>query len=229
MADAYVQVAIDGSGKKVQTFENTVSTQVVESQGVVLVDSANGTPIAVKAASTAAVATDKPLVVAIHPSSPLGAGTNNIGDVDVLTLPVLTGLSAASSTPHANVSLGNSLGKVNVLKTGSLVSTAVTADQVILTYTVTAGKTFYLEYLDFWCRLTTFAATATNFGPVSLENPSGTKLYTMDVAHAGANAPFQMMFTEPIPIAAGTVIRLVCTPSAVTSFTWRGNFGGYEK
>ena len=40
-----------------------------------------------------------------------------------------------------NVSLGNSLNKSKVLVTGNLVTTAVTADQVILTYTVTAGKT----------------------------------------------------------------------------------------
>jgi hypothetical protein len=25
------------------------------------------------------------------------------------------------------------------------------------------------------------------------------------------------------------VVRWVCTPSAVTSFTWVSNFGGYEK
>ncbi len=44
MADAYVQVAPDSTGKKIQTFENTVSGNVVEAQAVVLVDSA-GTPI----------------------------------------------------------------------------------------------------------------------------------------------------------------------------------------
>lgn len=32
-----------------------------------------------------------------------------------------------------------------------------------------------------------------------------------------------------LPIASGVVVRLVCTPSATTPFTWIGNFGGYER
>lgn len=159
----------------------------------------------------------------------LPAGNNNIGDVDVVTLPALTAQAAASSNPIGTVSLGNSLGKTNVLKTGALTTTATTADQVILTYTVAASKTFYLEYFDVIARLTTFAATATLFGSVSLESPAGTKLYTTDIFHAGNMQPLQMTFAEPIPIAAGTVIRVVCTPSATTSFAWKANFGGYEK
>lgn len=127
------------------------------------------------------------------------------------------------------ISLGNSTGKTNVLKTGTLATSAATADQVILTYTVTSGKTFYLEYFDIVARLTTFAATATNFGNVSLESPAGTKLYTSNVFHAGDMDPRGVFFSEPIPIAAGVVIRIVCTPSTVTAMTWTGNMGGYEK
>ncbi|MCJ7608162.1 hypothetical protein MUP00_00630 [Candidatus Bathyarchaeota archaeon] len=73
-------------------------------------------------------------------------------------------------------SLGNAFGKTNVLKTGNLVTTAITADQAILTYTVTSGKTLYLQYLDVTARLTTYATTATLFGAASLENPAATKL-----------------------------------------------------
>ncbi len=39
MSDAYVQVAPDSTGKKIQTFEGTVSAQTVEAQSVVIVDS----------------------------------------------------------------------------------------------------------------------------------------------------------------------------------------------
>lgn len=128
------------------------------------------------------------------------------------------------------VSLGNSTGKTVVMKTGTLTTTAVTADQVVLTYTVTAGKTFYLQYIQLQVRLTTFAATATNFGDSSLESPAATKLYTQMNAHAGTpNDSTPIIFDEPQPFAAGTVIRIVCTPAAVTSFTWRANLGGYEK
>jgi hypothetical protein len=132
-------------------------------------------------------------------------------------------------TGTESVSLGTSSGKTVTMKTGSLVTTAATADQVILTYTVTAGKTFYLEYLQVDTRLTTFATTATYFGMASLENPSGTKLITQMQAGAGIVAKPPISFTEPLPIAAGTVIRVVCTPSSTTSYTWQANFGGYEK
>lgn len=159
----------------------------------------------------------------------LVAGTSNIGDVDVVTLPALTVAAAASSTPIGSVSLGNSLGKTLCMKTGTLVTTAVTADQVILTYTVTSGKTFYLMYMSVNVRLTTFAATATHFGTASLESPAGTKLLTRINAGAGVGDAEFVTFPEPLPIAAGTVIRIVCTPSATTSMTWIANFGGYEK
>lgn len=169
---------------------------------------------------------------AVTISAALPAGTANIGDVDVLTLPVLTQRSsnAAVNTVVGNVSLGNSQDKTVQMKTGSLVTTAVTADQVILTFTVTAGKTFYLQYISVNCRLTTFATTATNFGTYSLESPSGTKLFTGSMMAAGDRNPDTLFFAEPIPIATqGVVIRLVCTPSAATSFTWFGSFGGYER
>lgn len=149
--------------------------------------------------------------------------------VSLATLPALAVAAAASSTPVGSVSLGNSLGKVNVLKTGTLATSAVTADQVVLTYTVTAGKTFYLCYLSMNVRLTTFAATATNFGLVSLESPAATKLLTRDMAGTGVGDAEFLTFSEPIPIAAGVVVRVVTTPAAATAMTWRVNLGGYEK
>lgn len=163
----------------------------------------------------------QPVSIASMPTTAVSqSGTWNIG---------LNGMSAASSTPTGVVSLGNSLGKTNVLKTGTLASSAATADQVVLTYTVTSGKTFYLEYFDVNARLTTYAATATNFGDCSLESPAATKLYTQMIASAGAPGAQQMTFSEPVPIASATVIRIVCTPSAATAFTFRANLGGYEK
>jgi len=59
----------------------------------------NGTNISMKAASTAALATDTSLVVALSPNSPIPAGTNNIGDVDI-----------ASALPAGT----NTIGKVDI-------------------------------------------------------------------------------------------------------------------
>lgn len=113
-------------------------------------------------------------------------------------------------------------------KPGTLVTTATTVDQVIVTYTVTAGSTFCLTGISCNCRLTTFAATATNFGTWSLETPSGTKIYTGNLFHSGNGIPEIINFNSQFLIPSGSVVRLVCTPSTVTSFTWQGNILGYE-
>jgi hypothetical protein len=125
----------------------------------------------------------------------------------------------------------NPTGATNVLKTGTITTTAVTADQVVLTYTVTAGKTFYMTYLVMYGRLTVLAATATILGAISLETPSGTKVFTLDdVNPTTSELEFNpIVLPTPIPIAAGVVVRVVVTPAAATSMLWRANFGGYEK
>lgn len=126
------------------------------------------------------------------------------------------------------VSLGCSKNKTTVGATNTLASTANTADQVIVTYTVTAGKTFFLEWADVVARLTTFASTATYFGTASLEI-DGTKVWTGIFGGAGITTQCGIWPSEPIAVASGKVIRLVCTPSSTTGYTWRGNIGGYEK
>jgi hypothetical protein len=127
-----------------------------------------------------------------------------------------------------SLSIGDSTGKAIVGTTNTITSTATTADQVIVTYTVTAGKTLYLQAFKAMVMLTTYAATATNFGTFSLQIGGVTK-YTVLNAHAGIVNPQGESFAEPLPIAAGVVVRIVCTPAAATSFLWRGNLIGYEK
>lgn len=160
----------------------------------------------------------------------------NDGTTSIKVAPASTAAAAADPalivaiSPNNGVSLGTSIGKTLVMKVGSATTTSASADQVLLTYTVTGGKTFYLEYFDVACRLTTFAATATNFGDASLESPASTKLYTQIISGTGVTpSPIGQILAEPIPIAAGTVIRIVCTPSTTTSYLWRANLGGYEK
>lgn len=53
MADAYVQLAADSTGKKVQTYENTVNGQTVEAQAVVQVDSTGAPLVAATGIGTA--------------------------------------------------------------------------------------------------------------------------------------------------------------------------------
>lgn len=130
-----------------------------------------------------------------------------------------------------NVSLGNSTGKTIVMKTGTLVTTATTADQVILTYTVTSGKTLFLQYYNITCGLTSTPSnynTPIIFGNISLESPAGIKLITW--RHMGPQPVIHDWgISEPEPISSGTVIRIVCTPGLTTSTTWVCNLGGYER
>ena len=226
-----------------------VTARVTDGTNTAVVKGAGAAPVVGDAALTVSISPNSSNFLIPQPVSDNGGSLTVDGTVAVSNFPAsqaVTGTfwqatqpvsgtvtlatnAAASSTPQAVVSLGNSQGKVNVMQTGTLVTTSVTANQVILTYTVTAGKTFYLTYFDFVARLTTFAATATNFGAVSLESPAATKLYTSGFFAAGAAEARQITFSEPVPIAAGVVIRIVVTPSATTSFTWFANLGGYEK
>ena len=140
-------------------------------------------------------------------------------------------VTLASDQSTVTTSLGNSAGKTNVMKTGNLVTTAVTADQVVLTYTVTVGKTLYLEYLRVVGFPTVIPGNSApvQLGATSLESPAGTKLFTDQLVFNTPLSSTQMTFTESVPIASGTVIRIVVTPIAATSFTWQANFGGFEK
>jgi hypothetical protein len=156
----------------------------------------------------------------------VGTGTQPVsGTVAVSNFPATQPVSGTVTVQHGLT------GATNVFKTGTITTTATTADQVVLTYTVTSGKTFYLQYLVMYGRLTVLAATATILGAISLETPSGTKCITFDdVNPTTSELEFNPLgFSEPIPIAAGTVVRVVVTPAAATSMLWRANFGGYEK
>lgn len=134
------------------------------------------------------------------------------------------------SVTYLPVTLGQTDGKAVVMKTGKLVTTAVTADQVVLTYTVTAGKTLYLKYLHIAGYLATFPGNANpiQLGSPSLEIVAGTKVITTDLMQP-PGGDFNIEWSEPTPVASATVIRVVTTPAAVTSTTWRANFGGFER
>lgn len=92
MADQFVQVPADSTGKKIDTSELTVGANTVERQRIVVGDPTTATSLAaVKAASTAAVAGDPALVVAVSP--------NNTIPVSAASLPLPAGASTAAKQP----------------------------------------------------------------------------------------------------------------------------------
>lgn len=145
--------------------------------------------------------------------------------------PNLDGSVNIQITAGTGVSLGVSIGKSLVMRTAQLTTTSV-ASQAILSYTVTAGKTLYLEYIDIQGRLTAVSATASVLGLVQLLL-AGVQSYTATFVNpttsdAGSQA-VRLFFAEPLPIPAGTTILVNTTPAAVTSMLWTANLGGYEK
>lgn len=140
-------------------------------------------------------------------------------------------IRALTTADLVTATLGTAAGKTNVLRTGTITTTAATADQVVHTYTVTSGRTLYLEYVEISAVLTALSATASILGTASLETPSGTKVITERFQNMTISKPDRLFLTfpEPIPIAAGVVIRVVCTPPGAASTVWRANFGGYER
>ena len=240
-----------GSGKTVATDEVTDGTLgTVQVQFIKLMDGTldSTNKLSISAGGAAKVdgsAVTQPISATSLPL-PSGASTEatltlikaKTDNLDVLlstrTKPTdtqnITGTVAVSNFPADQLVTVDRSGRIVVMKTNTLVTTAVTADQVILTYTVTAGKTFWLEYYAYDTRLTAVSATASILGTISLENPSGTKIFTSTETNPTTSETKMIVitFSEPIPITAGTVIRVVTTPAATTSMTWVANFGGYE-
>ena len=182
------------------------STAVTAATGVLKVGIVGNTGAAIDAASTQNVATPAngiltlgefnttPTTITSGNSSPLQltAAANLKTDMSSWigsTAPTVGQKTMANSIPVTIASDESDLitslnalvtAKTVVAKTGSLVTTATTANQVVLTYTVTAGKTLYLEYVSFMAYITTVPGNTNPvlLGTLSLENPSGTQLIT---------------------------------------------------
>ena len=124
----------------------------------------------------------------------------------------------------------NSLISTNVMKTGTLVTTSVTVNQVVLTYTVTAAKTLYVQYVVMGAYLTSQPANANpiDLGDIAVQTPSGTNIIQSERFHPKIS-DLVVTFPQAIPIAAGVVFRIVCNPNSSTSMIWEANFGGYER
>jgi len=242
--DGTSKATVGANGLQVSELATTNGTQ--KSQIV----NSSGTPVDARVIGGTPVDTDVGLVtnsiiyghttagggsyveVKVTPSGALNADVSG-SSVSVSNFPAtqpISGSVSVSNFPADQLVSIDRSGRTPVLKTGTLVTTATTADQVILTYTVTAGKTLWLEYYGYDTRLTILSATASILGTASLEMPSGTKVFTSTETNPTTSQTGMRIvtFSEPIPVTAGTVIRVVCTPAANTSMTWIANFGGYE-
>lgn len=167
--------------------------------------------------------------------APIPAGTNNIGDVDVLTMPVVTvtGSTAVigtvtvtgSTTIVGTVTITGSTAVVNtVTVTGSttlvhinfpnagsatVLSTAVTNAIIVASH---ATLCIYLTDLT----ISTPAAGNVTFGQTNTTTASNVKIQTLYFA---ANGGMARSFMTPIKLAATTNLVYTSTSSASTSIT----------
>jgi hypothetical protein len=118
-----------------------------------------------------------------------------------------------------------------VMDYGNLVTTAVTADQVICT--VTFGATTTYKMMSLGAALTTYSATESNLGLGRI---------AADLTGGGWVVKFEQRFQNTdldnnagmsiLPLGAGIAyasgqdVRAQCTPAATTSMRWNASFWG---
>lgn len=118
-----------------------------------------------------------------------------------------------------------------VLDYGNLVTTAVTADQVILS--VTFGATTTYKFVSVGAALTTYSATEANVGIAKIQ---------ADLTGGGWVTKLEQRFQNTdldnncgmtiCPLGNGITfasledLRAVCTPASTTSMRWNASFWG---
>lgn len=188
----------------------TLTTGDIEIGAVEIKNATTDTRAVVLAASTAATATDTPLVVAIHPSSPLPTGTNAIGNITTLT--TLTSGNTGGFTSKIAFSPATS-------------ATAYTANDNIggiITLTSllrTSGGTALLDTISIWLLGNAVPNLYIDFWDAS---PSGT--YTNDAAQVIAGDQLKWLGMVEIAVSdwkqTGVISRCTINPP---KFGLKGN------
>lgn len=112
---------------------------------------------------------------------------------------------------------------------GTLTTSATTANQVVVTHTVTAGKTFYLCGFSLNKVASAAGAISAAGGRMALQANGADIDQSAAPASATAVIDWVRQYSVAFPIAtAGQVVRLVVTPSANTSTVWAGRLIGIE-
>ena len=165
------------------------------------------------------------------PGDPVISGVVNAELYDSAGTGVTLGQKTKANSIPVTMASDQTAGTTVVTVGSTLVTTTTTANQVVATYTVTVGKTLYLTLTAMSGYLTVLPGNANPvlLGAMSVETPAGTKIITADRSHPPENMDGIYNYNQAITVPSGTVIRIVVTPAAVTSTTWRGSILGYEQ
>ena len=111
----------------------------------------------------------------------------------------------------------------------TLVTTATTADQVILSVTFSAVTTYKLISLG--CSYTTYSATEANLGLGRIQYyvSAWTQVFEQRFQNTDLDNNCGMTILplgSGIAFASGAGLRAICTPAATTSMRWPASFWG---
>lgn len=151
-----------------------------------------------------------------------GSSTDLILDYAQLTNFNQTTVNTAGSSGSTAVIQNESVNYI----TGSLTTSATTADQVILSYTVPTGKNLYL--IGWSISTNSIAATVVKIGKNTVTGDPAAPGVLNGVIYrhfylASTSMQSQTLPASPVRIGGGgDVIKMTVTPSAITSTVWRG-------
>lgn len=119
-----------------------------------------------------------------------------------------------------------------VMEYGNLVTTSVTPDQVILSYTV-AGSDLTILFMALGAAYTTYNATEAYLGFGRIQFDTGGGWVTKDRSPAFVNTDLDNncpMIIRPLGkgqvLAVGEDVRFICTPATATSIRWNASLWG---
>jgi len=194
MANSYIAVAPDSTGKKLQTFENTIAGQVVEAEAVTLVDSA-GAELTVQADAL----TDTQLRATPVPVSGTVA-TGGLTDTQLRATPVpVSGTVTATTGGLTDTQLRASAVPVSLATVPSHAVTNAGTFAVQATGTVTSNPT----------AATTVASTALEASHV-LKNSAGS-LVSLSWLNSKTSSQYLLIMNSTTVPADGAV-TLLCPP-----------------
>lgn len=115
-----------------------------------------------------------------------------------------------------------------------LVTTSVTADQLIGSVAPSSGKNFKVQVIIIEVYLTALSTTAVYLGTLKIRWGTDVLVGPFMAVNTSSGALFG--FVVPVPdeglevLGDGSkTLNAVCTPAAATSTTWRVTIIGYEK
>ena len=129
---------------------------------------------------------------------------------------------AAATAAEAvyNVSIGTATFVQNFL-----ITTATTTDQLVASYTVPAGHSFYLSYAEIEGFYSSWTSAVNNYGVAHL-SINGAHIHASRIAGQGTDKT-SITLSPSAKFASGTVIEWFVTPASTTSTEWYGNLAGY--